>query len=737
MRGERRWVTWRYVWREGEGGKPGKWDKPPFVAGEERGADSTDPSTWRTFEEAVAAYSRGFADGVGFVLGDGWVGFDSDEGAGHAAALDTYTETSPSGRGVHAIARGRKPGGRCRVGPYELYDRGRYLTVTGRRTEGSREEVEERTAQVAALYATLFPDDERTPLPAVPPPRAAAPDDGQVLALARAAKNGRKFAALWAGDASGHGSHSEADGALAMILAYWCNRDPFQVDRLFRQSGLMREKWDERRGELTYGQITVKSACENVAETHVPAFELNDVGNAEFFAAYYARQVSYDARRARWLIVENDSGLWLPDPLDRLRGYMAVAMRARRLEADAVEDAGAREAAWKWAQGSLSTARLNNLTREARTQPAIANDCEKEPWDADPAILGVPGGVVDLRTGTRRKAEPRERVTMRAGAEWDPDARSPLWERALLDIADGDRDWVAYVQRLGGYTATGDVSQDKWFIKHGARGREGKGTIDGAWTGALGDYALELPSAVFELRPRGNPDFDLSYLPRKRFVLSSETGNTIHLHHDRIKHMTGGGRMRVANKNEKSYEFEPSCKLWLACNDLPTVTDDSAAFWARVLVVPFRRSFLGKEDAALRPTLQNDPAHRRAVLAWLVKGAIDYFREGLGDPPKAVREATESFRDVAWPLTPFVREDCVAGPGAHASVGDFNLAYQRHCERQGVPVGKRLGWKRVLALMEARHPTYATDETVDGRRIREKHYDGIGLREPVRRPEDF
>jgi putative DNA primase/helicase len=120
------------------------------------------------------------------------------------------------------------------------------------------------------------------------------------------------------------------------------------------------------------------------------------------------------------------------------------------------------------------------------------------------------------------------------------------------------------------------------------------------------------------------------------------------------------------------------------------------------------------------------------VLAWLVKGAIDYCREGLGDMPQSIKEATAAFRDVAWPLTPLVNEDCIVESDARVSVGDFNLAYQRFCERQGVPKETRLGWKRVLKLMEARYATVNVDETTQGDvRVREKRYVGIGLREPI------
>lgn len=466
------------------------------------------------------------------------------------------------------------------------------------------------------------------------------------------------------------------------------------------------------------------------------ACPLTEAGDAEYFAVRHAGRVSYDARRKRWLLIEDESGLWLPDPVERLRGYAVETMRGRQADAAKIDDLERRKQAWQWAIKGECTARLNNLLREARVQPEIRNDSHVDPWDADPSLLGVPGGVVDLRTGEKRKALPDERITMSSGAEYDPAARSELWEQTLRAISEEDDAWVDYLQRLGGYTITGDTSQDKWFIKHGRLGRNGKGTIDGAWTGALGDYVLELPSAVFELRPRGNPDFDLSYLPNKRFVLSSESGNTVHLHHDRIKQMTGGGSMRVANKHEKSFEFEPACKLWLACNDLPTVTDDSAAFWARVIVIPFRCSFYGKEDTTLRPLLHLDPAHRRAVLAWLVRGAVDYYRHGLGEMPPSVRVATNAFRDVSWALTPLINEDCIVGPTARVSVGKFNSAYQRFCERQGVPKDKRLGWKRVLKLMEARYDTVGVQEKVDGRRVQEKRYVGVALREPIAEPEE-
>jgi primase-polymerase (primpol)-like protein len=161
MRAEQRWVVWKYEWREG---KPGKWTKTPYIAtAPQTHAKSTDPTTWRTFADALA---QKLCDGIGFVLGDGWVGYDYDA-AGipeHVQLLNSYTERSPSGK-IHVLMRGSKPPGRCRVGPYELYDHGRYFKVTGQHVPNTPTTVEERTAEIATLHGLLFPTEAEASAP--------------------------------------------------------------------------------------------------------------------------------------------------------------------------------------------------------------------------------------------------------------------------------------------------------------------------------------------------------------------------------------------------------------------------------------------------------------------------------------------------------------------------------------------------------------------------------------------
>jgi primase-polymerase (primpol)-like protein len=204
------------------------------------------------------------------MLGDGLVGVDLDHCRDHATgaiaaparaiidALASYTEISPSDTGMHVLVHGTLPPGRRRTGPIEMYDAGRYFTVTGAHLMGTPMAIEERTAALAALHRQLFPASTWQPAP-----RASGVlnlDDAQVLARAHAARNGTKFAALWQGDTSGYPSHSEADQALCNLLAFWTGGNAAQMDRLFRQSGLYREKWDSRRGAETYGVHTIARA---------------------------------------------------------------------------------------------------------------------------------------------------------------------------------------------------------------------------------------------------------------------------------------------------------------------------------------------------------------------------------------------------------------------------------------------------------------------------------------------
>jgi primase-polymerase (primpol)-like protein len=265
---------------EFQAGRSKPWTKVPFTPWAlDRQASSTDPSTWGSFDGAIAAYLAGLCDGIGFMLGDGWIGFDIDgcrdpqtgvidaEALRYCRALNTYSDQSPTGTGLHAIAHGTKPGARCRTGRYELYDHGRYLTMTRQRLVELPATVEERTPEIAVLYRDLFGEGDESP--ASQELGDAGSDLSDADLLARASES-PKFAALWNGDTSGYPSHSEADCALCVMLSFWTRRDAARIDALFRRSQLCRDKWTQRDD---YRRRTIAHAIaltDDVFEPDVP-----------------------------------------------------------------------------------------------------------------------------------------------------------------------------------------------------------------------------------------------------------------------------------------------------------------------------------------------------------------------------------------------------------------------------------------------------------------------------------
>ncbi len=258
------WVTWRCKPPAKPGEKP---RKVPTIAGTSRQASSTDPATWRTYAEAVAAVERGTADGIGIVVTDDdpitGVDLDNcrDAETGEIAPwameiierFNTYTESSPTGTGVHIIGRGVKPGTDCRKSAQiECYDHARYFTMTGTPLPGY-ETVRNCQRALTAWHRETWPAKPETPR-AEPAP-ALDLDDERIVDLARRSANGTKFIDLYDGGLSGHPSPSEARYALMGILNFYTD-DAEQMERILQTSGQWTAKCEARPRDPAYNICT-------------------------------------------------------------------------------------------------------------------------------------------------------------------------------------------------------------------------------------------------------------------------------------------------------------------------------------------------------------------------------------------------------------------------------------------------------------------------------------------------
>jgi hypothetical protein len=276
-----RWVNWQFVERDG------KSTKVPVDPNIGQLASSSEPDTWGTYADALARFNNDSVDGIGFQLGDSYVGIDLDrcrnpktgeiesQATEIIGRLSSYAEISPSGTGVHILTKGTLPQHGRRKGPVEIYSDGRFFTMTGQHLDGTPTTVEERQSELTELHAQIFgtaQSSDATTGGAVPAALNSLADD-EIIDRARNAKNGDKFSRLWTGDFSQYNSPSEADLALCMMLAFWTGRDADRIDSLFRLSKLFRPKWDERRSAdgRTYGQLTIEKAIDGTREVwHQP-----------------------------------------------------------------------------------------------------------------------------------------------------------------------------------------------------------------------------------------------------------------------------------------------------------------------------------------------------------------------------------------------------------------------------------------------------------------------------------
>lgn len=274
------WVCWKYTTKAN-----GERTKTPVRAQDGANASSTNPTDWTTFGLAVKAYDNTPSiDGIGFVFTKeaGYIGIDLDDCLDEAgnllpqertwvANLNSYAEISPSGKGVKVFFKGTLPETleRRSFGGNGIYDSGRFFTVTGNTYKNFKHITEVPEEVTDYLTKVWFPVKEHGA--AHWAAQGEVLTDSEVITIANRAANGDTFNALYRGDwESLYSSQSEADAALCTLLAFYAGPNHAQVDRLFRASGLYREKWEEQRGGLTYGEKTVEHVVEQMDEYYTP-----------------------------------------------------------------------------------------------------------------------------------------------------------------------------------------------------------------------------------------------------------------------------------------------------------------------------------------------------------------------------------------------------------------------------------------------------------------------------------
>ena len=703
-------------------------------------AQSNNPQTWTDFETAVKAAVN--YSGIGFMFGgSGYFGVDLDDmpkdiddykngGTDNIISefintLQSYAEYSQSGTGVHIICKGKLPkGGRKKVhdyGGFEMYDSGRFFVMTGNYCS-EYTEITECTESIKPLHSKYI-GGGREPVPNIKATvNFNTVDD--IIKAACSAKNGQNFKKLYSGDISDYGSHSEADMALCNMLAFWTGCDADKMDAIFRQSGLMRDKWDRKQSGSTYGIITVQKAitsCTNVykqsssdgysitignggkaenitAENNsgfMRAYTFDDMGNAQRFVDFFGDETRYCYIEKKWYYY--NSMKWCADntgAVMRMADKAIEAMKAElKLYIQADEESG----------GDMQKAFEKHIksSRSNKSKKAMLNEVEHhipllpEQMDRYRMALNTPSGVINLTNGEVKPHKADYYFTKITSVDCSQNADCPRWLAFLDDIFDGDRELIRYIQKAVGYSLTGSTAEQCAFFLYGT-GRNGKSTFLDVIRDVFGDYATNIQPETIMVRNNQSSaiNSDIARLKGARLVTSVEPNEGVRINEGLLKQLTGDDTVTARKLYSDEFEFKPEFKLWMATNHKPIIRGTDTGIWRRIHMIPFNVQIPeDKVDKNLNHKLKSEMT---AIFRWCVEGCILWQQEGLKMPSAVLKEVAEYRREMDV-VSAFIDDRCELKGCVQASIlyadytqwAEENNEYRMSNTKFGAELSKR------------------------------------------------
>ncbi|WP_044796180.1 phage/plasmid primase, P4 family [Bacillus cereus] len=718
------WILWKFETRNGKQTKV-----PCQVTGEM--AQANNRRTWSTFATAVKFYLEGDYDGIGFVFSrqDNYIGIDIDkcvtDGKTNAFAteiidtLDSYTEFSPSGNGIHIIIRGGLPQSVLGTGRkntkhgLEIYSYGRFFTFTGNRENSN--DVYERTDELAEVFEKYFDDSDiqgRVNLAEFEKDEIKISNDALWERMFRS-KNGDEIRSLYNGNLI-NDDHSASDLSLCNHLAFWTGKSAIRMDSMFRESSLIRDKWDVIHfsdTNETYGERTIATAISSTSTTILDnkqqfeefsfdfinedavevvedkpkkKFRLTELGNAERIAYEYGHVIKY-VSDIGWYIW--DGKRWKLDTKKEIERITAKVLRSLYKSEDELET--------KWARMcERRNIRMNSIKDLMPLVPG-----EREEFDKYKYLFNVENGIVDLKTGKLQQHDRELGLTKITNVSFDENAKCPTWLAFLDQIFLGDQDLVEYMQRLIGYSLTGDISEQIMMFLVGG-GSNGKSTFINTIKDLLGEYGKQAKSDTFIKKKDTGANNDIARLVGARFVSAIESEEGEKLSESFVKQITGGEPVLARFLRQEYFEFVPEFKVFFTTNHKPVIGGLDEGIWRRVKLIPFNLNLPShKRDKRLPEKLSLEMP---GILNWAIEGCMKW-QQGRLKEPKVVAEATGQYKEDMDILAPFLDEVCYTDEPENEAIRieakELYNVYERWCFNSGE---RALGNRSFYRMLETK-----------------------------------
>jgi putative DNA primase/helicase len=416
-----------------------------------------------------------------------------------------------------------------------------------------------------------------------------------------------------------------------------------------------------------------------------------DVGNADRLIAAHGDRLRYVPAWRRWLAW--DGRRWQLDHDNVRVAELAKDVPRRLLEHVHNVTGDDRKKLVAHATKTESATGIANTVTMARSVPGVAVD--HDDLDADPWLLNVHNGAINLHTCKLQPPDPDRLVTKLAGCAYDPLATAPTFTRFLEEIFP-DPDVRAYLQRFAGYALTGDVGEQALGLWWGA-GRNGKSTLLNIFAAMLGDYAVTVGRELVTVQRHEGHDTKFTDLFRARLAVCVELKEREELDASRVKALTGGDPIRARRMREDYWTFAPTHKLVVATNHRPRANADDFALWRRVHLVPFDQTIHAtRVDPRLAERIIAEELP--GVLAWAVVGCGIWAQERL-TPPNAVTNATAGYKAEADTVGTFLGEvGLVFASGLRVPSSDLQTIHEGWCVDAGE--NSRTHWQKVQTRLK-------------------------------------
>jgi len=691
------WVLWRYEIREG------KKTKVPYRT-DGRMASTTDANTWNSFNSVLAANSTGNYDGIGFVVtaSDDFCGVDLDHcrnsGTGEieqwakdiVTKLNSYTEITPSMQGVRVWLKGKIPPGGNRQGNIEIYEQGRYFTITGKHLDGTPTTIENRQQALSELHANIFSSMQKENKGNGHHSNIELADT-ELIEKAMAAANGEMFSRLWQGDTSSYDSDdSRADLALCSMLAFWTGNNEIRIDILFRQSGLYREKWDRK----DYRERTIKAAISGNHETYDHSYQSNR--NSGYKSVTADSYIVIDKNRNPTLDIakltvdimtktnfafmrDNDTGFYYDGGVYKENAERFIAAECQRLVG---------------ITPVLTEHKITEIIGHIRR----SNYHDRTDFNHDPNIINVKNGLLNVITGFLAQHTPEYLSNVQIPVKYVPGVDCPAIKQFLIDIHNPED--IPTMQELFGYLLTRDYRIQKSFLGVGG-GENGKSTEQRLIESFIGKDNCSHKS--------------WQQLENNRFASSALEGKAVNMFADlpsngvdtttTFKMLTGGDGIDAERKFKDSYSFLNFAKLIFSTNKPPKVeNEDSYAFWRRWIILEYPRQFTDKDK---KPNILQEltaPSELSGLLNYALEGLKRLLVNNKFTYSRSVEDVTEYYMKAADPVYAFgAGNKCELDSNATVPKDALYDAFKAYCEQNKIPILKPNAFARALQNQIAFH----------------------------------